>query len=330
MGKLINLIHPHEVEKIKNINDYLIVLKNILRLSSKGMVEKKDGILIPVRWSINKKSWVVDRGTDLFRDIEGINKNNIDKYYLKENPLYEGILFTLDVVENSKSLQECFLNYNLTKNENKFFCFEYCNKKTNIIENETKEIFPIGLFQRCKTKKRSGVYSKNYKSILIDNCEKTLNNVTLCSENISEINFFNIKNYIEVFSNFLKLIKNKDYVFNLKDKTTTLNINDILQKSINKEISHDEILSFIKDNSIIEYQRFTKININVMIYIIYFEFINFIKKNMNISNKDIEGFIVSDSLNNILYKLTGDFMLKVFLKNKKEKELLPPLLPGVF
>ena len=54
MAKLINLIHPFEIENIKSINDFLLLLKNILRLSSKEIIEKKDGILIPIRWSKKK------------------------------------------------------------------------------------------------------------------------------------------------------------------------------------------------------------------------------------------------------------------------------------
>ena len=54
MSKLINLIHPYEIEKVDSISSFLFLLKNILRLSSKNIVEKKDGILIPVRWSKKK------------------------------------------------------------------------------------------------------------------------------------------------------------------------------------------------------------------------------------------------------------------------------------
>ena len=164
MAKLINLIHPYEVDTIKTINDFFIILKSIIRLSSKKIIEKKDGILIPVRWSSKKNNWVVDRGTDLFRDIEGIDGDNIDFYFKKEEVIYKAILFTLKTI-NNKNVEDTLENFNLKKNENKFFAFEYCNNTTNIIENDTECIYPIGLFQRCQTKKGLAYILKNINQL---------------------------------------------------------------------------------------------------------------------------------------------------------------------
>ena len=133
MPKLINLIHPYEVNSIKNVNDFFTILKNVLRLASKRMIEKKDGILVPVRWSIKKSCWVVDRGTDMYRDIHGIDKDNISKFFNKSEIIYSAIDFTLNEIKNQK-LDKLLESYNLKKNENKFFAFEYCNMTTNIIE----------------------------------------------------------------------------------------------------------------------------------------------------------------------------------------------------
>ena len=331
MAKLINLIHPYEVDTIKTINDFFIILKSIIRLSSKKIIEKKDGILIPVRWSSKKNNWVVDRGTDLFRDIEGIDGDNIDFYFKKEEVIYKAILFTLKTI-NNKNVEDTLENFNLKKNENKFFAFEYCNNTTNIIENDTECIYPIGLFQRCQTKKRSGIYSKKHKSIIIDNSNQLLENITNCNNKIFNLNSYRIENYINNFSKFYNEVVNKIFEFNLLDKNISFKIKDFLNEDINKNVSQKEVLSFLSNNNNVDSFKFNKIKINTILYLVYFDFVKFIKNILNIENNNLEGFVVIDTQNNIYYKITGDFVLKVFKKNNtfSKKELLSPLLPGVF
>jgi len=331
MSKLINLIHPYEIESINNLNDFFILLKNILRLSSKRMIEKKDGILMPVRWSIKKSCWVVDRGTDLYRDIHGIDINNVDQYFKQHEKIYSAILFSLKEL-NNKCLDELLESYNLKKNENKFFAFEYCNMTTNIVENNKECLYPIGLFQRCQTKKRSGIYSKTKKSILIDNSIETLEKISSFNNNILNINNYKIKNYLEAFSKFYNKIKNKEYTFDLKDNTLKIKISDLLNYNISKKCSQKEILCFISNNKSLSKDKFNKIKTNIILYLVYFDFVKFIKDYLKINNKNFEGFVVPDAQNNIYYKVTGDFVLKVYLKNNNftKKELLPPILPGIF
>ena len=331
MTKLINLIHPYEVNSIKNLNDFFIILKNLLRLSSKRIIEKKDGILIPVRWSIKKKCWVVDRGTDLHRDIEGIDNSNLDYYFKNKDEIRKAIMFTLKEL-NNKNLDKLLESYNLKKNENKFFAFEYCNMITNIVDNKRECLYTIGLFQRCQTKKRSGVYSKNNKSILIDNSIETLEKVSSFNKNIFSINSYRIKNYLEAFNSFYSEIKNKKYTFLLKQENLELKVIDLLSLPLSNKTSHKEILSFISNNSSLNKNMFNKIKINVILYLVYFDFVKFIKNYLNIKKENFEGFIIPDNQNNIYYKVTGEFVLKVFTKNNVlcKKELLPPLIPGVF
>lgn len=331
MSKLINLIHPYEIESIKNLNDFFLILKNLLRLSSKRIIEKKDGILIPVRWSINKICWVVDRGTDLYRDIEGIDNDNVDYYFKSKDEMKKAILFTLNEL-NNKSLDKLLESYNLKKNENKFFAFEYCNMITNIIDNKKECLYTIGLFQRCQTKKRSGIYSKKNKSILIDNSTETLEKVSSFNDNIFSINSYKIKNYLETFNMFYSEIKNKKYIFSLKDENLELKVIDLLSLPLSKKTSHKEVLSFISNNSSLNKNMFNKIRINVILYLVYFDFVKFIKNYLNINKENFEGFIIPDNQNNIYYKATGEFVLKVFTKNNIlcKKELLAPLIPGVF
>ena len=331
MPKLINLIHPYEVNSIKNINDFFTILKNVLRLSSKRMIEKKDGILVPVRWSIKKSCWVVDRGTDMYRDIHGIDKENISQFFDKSEIIYSAIDFTLNEIKNQK-LDKLLESYNLKKNENKFFAFEYCNMTTNIIENNKESLYPIGLFQRCQTKKRSGLYSKNQKSILIDNSISTLEKVSSFNNNIFNVKNYKIKNYLEAFKKFFYQVNKKTFIFNLKDGDEKIKVSDILSVNLSKEQSQKEILYFINNSVKFNKDKFNKIKPSVILYLVYFDFVKFIKNYLNINNEMLEGFVVPDYRNNIFYKITGDFMLKVYLKNNNtnKKELLPPILPRIF
>jgi len=331
MSKLIKLIHPYEVESIKNISDFLVVLKNILRLSTNEVKEKKDGILIPVRWSYKKKDWVVDRGTDLYRDITGIDLQNIDTYFKKEEPIYKALLFTLTVLK-SKELDSVLETFNLKKNETKFFAFEYCNNLTNIVDNYEEVLYPIGLFKRCETKKRKGLYSKKYSSIIIDNSKTILEKVANCSGDISFLNSYKIKNYNNVFNDFVNLIKEKKYCIQLLEKEVEVNPFEILLFDIDKSLKQKDVINFIQNSNSFGIDKFNKIKTNAIILLIYFDFVEFLKDYFNIKSKVIEGFVVIDNTNNIYYKLTGDFIIKVFNKNysKQSKNLMPPLLPGVF
>jgi hypothetical protein len=331
MSKLIKLIHPYEIENVNTLNDFFIVLKNLLRLSSKRILEKKDGILIPVRWSGKKNCWVVDRGTDLYRDIVGIDLDNIDKYFNVKEPIYQAIKFALKTMHDSK-LDELFENFNLKKNENKFFAFEYCNNITNIIVNDSECMYPIGLFQRCQTKKRSGRYSKSHRSIVIDNSKETLEKVSSLNDKLKTTKVHQIKNYIALFNKFYKQTIKKNYCLDTADSNITINIENILFEKLCKHTQQKDTLSFISNQSTLDSFKFNKIKINVILYLVYFDFFNFIKNILNLDNKKLEGFVVIDDQNNIYYKITGDFILKVFKKNNKfnNKNLLPPILPGTF
>ena len=148
MPKLIKLLHPYEFEKISYVNDFLIFAKNTLRvIQKKGCWEKKDGILIPVRWSRSCNSWVVDRGTGLKRDIDGITLSNIDNFYYKDDPIYTAIVNTLKSVNFNDDFNVFGNKRNLVKNSVKFVAFEHV---------DPDNIYPLGIYNFCQTKKRIG------------------------------------------------------------------------------------------------------------------------------------------------------------------------------
>tara|TARA_B100000927_G_C16465454_1_gene469521 strand:+ start:920 stop:1912 length:993 start_codon:yes stop_codon:yes gene_type:complete len=330
MSKLIYLIHPFELPSVKNLNDFLIVLKNILRLSaSKGLTIKKDGILIPIRWSSKYNNWVADRGTDLYRDIDGITLENVDYYFngQKNNAINKAIKFTLRNINANEELSNLFKKFNLVKNENKFIAFEYCCNLTNKIDNKGEYLYTIGLYQRCQTKKRTGIYSKNKKSIVIDNSKKFLESIS----NTSSIFLLNeklyVKDYYSLYEKFYNKIKNKKHYFETLDKEIDFSKDVSFVENLNFSYKQKNIINIINDKT--ENKKdFNFYKSIVAMYLIYFDFVNEIKNHLDISEQ-IEGFVADDTINNINYKLTGDFMLENSIINK-EKVLQSPIMPLVF
>ncbi len=330
MSKLIYLIHPFELPSVKNLNDFLIVLKNILRLSaSKGLTIKKDGILIPIRWSSKYNNWVADRGTDLYRDIDGITLENVDYYFngQKNDAINKAIKFTLRNINANEELSNLFKKFNLVKNENKFIAFEYCCNLTNKIDNKGEYLYTIGLYQRCQTKKRTGIYSKNKKSIVIDNSKKFLESIS----NTSSIFLLNeklyVKDYYSLYEKFYNKIKNKKHYFETLDKEIDFSKDVSFVENLNFSYKQKNIINIIDDKT--ENKKdFNFYKSIVAMYLIYFDFVNEIKNHLDISEQ-IEGFVADDTINNINYKLTGDFMLENSIINK-EKVLQSPIMPLVF
>ena len=330
MSKLIYLIHPFELPSVKNLNDFLIVLKNILRLSaSKGLTIKKDGILIPIRWSSKYNNWVADRGTDLYRDIDGITLENVDYYFngQKNDAINKAIKFTLRNINANEELSNLFKKFNLVKNENKFIAFEYCCNLTNKIDNKGEYLYTIGLYQRCQTKKRTGIYSKNKKSIVIDNSKKFLESIS----NTSSIFLLNeklyVKDYYSLYEKFYNKIKNKKHYFETLDKEIDFSKDVSFVENLNFSYKQKNIINIINDKT--ENKKdFNFYKSIVAMYLIYFDFVNEIKNHLDISEQ-IEGFVADDTINNINYKLTGDFMLENSIINK-EKVLQSPIMPLVF
>ncbi len=340
MPKLIKVLHPYEFENINTVNDFLIFSKNIFRTIKKnGCYEKKDGILIPLRWSKVKESWVVDRGTDLNRDIEGISLNNVDLFFSKEEIIYKAIVFILNSVKQNNEFNIIANKFNLVKNDTKFIAFEYTNKTTNIINNKIETAYPIGLFEFCQTKKRKGRYSKN-NSELIDNSHKVLEMICNTNkENFSMLNFLTLKeSYTSYYNSFLRHIIEKEYNFKSKDTDILLSFKDILEErclDITNNFRIKEIVKAINDKNMSNY-FFRKNKKNIIALLLNVMLGEFIKKEMNI--EESEGVVIWDKFSRNFIKLTGDFLLvekKSFNKKLEEKEIEYsleniPILPRAF
>ena len=330
MPKLINLHHPYELSFIKDANSFLLFTKNTLRiLNKKGCHIKRDGILLPVRWSISKQTWVVDRGTDLQRDIEGIDLDNIDRFFKRDNPLYEASKVILKDLRHNDKFKELSKSIRLDKNTTKFVAFEYVS---------SEEVYPIGIYQRPKTKKRTGTEIKaNSYSLLIDDSN------TILSEISSTSNIFKIqekvklnKSYHSLFKDFKNQIINKSFSFNLKDGLSKVQIDlshviDVnvcfnKNKIINKHTRNILKTKQTKNKNLSEQEKK-----DIIILALCVELGEFIKQELNI--KEAEGIVFNDG--KYLIKITGEKLLEDKISYNTIKPLTNnnnnyPLLPGVF
>ena len=317
MSKLIEYTHPYQLKNISSIKEYLFLLKNILRiLSSSKFKEKIIGLNIPIRWSIKKSDWVVDFGSDKLRDIEGIHLNNLGFYYDVNSEVFNSIVHILNKIKNSNKINEFGATYKLFKNENRFL---------NFVVKENK-IFLTGLYNRCQTKKRSGLYSsKNFKSIEIDTSESFLNLSNECFDFLENQNFYTLKfNYKKAYEDFFELIENEKLEFKVSDIEFKYYLikdyynvqNKIKKYEIKKYMNTIEKVSLFDEKDMFQ---FLILHITLM-------FNHFVLKNLNSNKLDNIIFKDLDSGKNI--KIVSKFNTEsLFIK---EKTLKAPLLPMSF
>jgi len=329
MPKLINLHHPYELSFIKDANSFLLFAKNALRIiDKKGCHIKRDGILLPVRWSISKQTWVVDRGTDLQRDIEGIDLDNVDRFIKKDNPLYEASKVILKDLKHNDKFKELSKSIRLDKNTTKFIAFEYVS---------AKEVYPIGVYQRPKSKKREGAETRvNSYSLLIDDSDAILGELSSTSNIFKSQKRVKLnKSYHDVYKDFKNQIINKTFSFSLKDGLSKVQID------LSREL--DVNVCFNKNKNINKHTRNTlktkqtknthlndKEKKDIIILSLCVELGKFIKQELNI--EDVEGVVFNDG--KYLIKITGEKLLEDKISYNTTKSLTNnnsyPLLPGVF
>ncbi len=316
MSKLIDVKHPFEIKKIKDINEYLFILKNILRIAAqKKILVKPKGFSLPVRWSKNLNKVVVDFGSNKQRDTSGIHLDNLSFYYDESSDVFNSIKHVLTHIENCSNSDMLFEKYKLKKNENRFFELFVSNMDCVI----------TGLYMRCQNSQRDGIYSrKGKKSILLNNSEDFLLDVK------KSIEFFKIPEIVKIKSDHKKLyldflnkvenefvcIVNKNdinqelylnnYIHNTTEKNK-LKITDYL-KIINKEISFDENTMFW-----------------FLIYHLTLMFNNILLENLNVKN--IDNIIVYDNISEEIIKIVKEFKINNILK---EIKLYSPIMPVSF
>jgi len=310
---MINYLSPYNLKSINKISDYLLLIKNIFRIAEYyGAQTKIKGDLFYVRWSINKKKFVIDYGTSKYRDIEGIDLENINLYYKDE--LKDNMLNLLSILNSDKVYIEFFKKFNLIKNETKFIAF--------VFNKENRKYFPIGLFQRCESKKRKGVYSKKFKSILINNEYSFLKELSSLHTQFYLEEFYKLKNYARLYENFI--IKSKSELVRIKidNKISDYYLFDMILEDSNitsKNLQTKYYQKILTNN--IAYKTYIENKSEIILYYLHNFFVNYLK---NILNKK-ESLIIVDQANNIFYKISE---INIIKENKTEDDkILLPLIP---
>ena len=308
MPKLISLVHPYEIDKIKNFQQFLVFTKNLIRIiCTKGCQEKVDGVLVPVRWSKEKKVWVVDRGTNLTRDKIGVDLSNIETYYNKDSVMYSAAVFVLNTVNNLQNINVIGQDYGLIKNSSKFIAFEYVNHKTNIVDYNSEHIYVLGLYQR-HNKKRDVFYNKQKtQSTLLSRDNEFKKNFT--HKNINDLNYFCLKeDYRQVYSEFTneileKYLKKEKISFYHKENYSLESVKSL--KEIKKIYSSQEDILYNKKIS----SQMLNVYLSACLG-------DFLKRKLNIVNQ--EGIVLYDNILGAHIKIIGNSILqdkKQFKKN---------------
>lgn len=321
MSKLIQVKHPYQINNLNNLNDYLFTLKYLTNiLKNEGFIEKKDGILIPIRWSTIDKCFVVDRGTDLSRDINGINEKNIDNFKLPIE-LKIGIKYVLNAI-NNKEFFNIAENYGLIKNEQRFIAFEFVNGLTNKIDNIITSCYPIGLFIRSNTKIRDGVYTKYGNAKLLDNSNSFCESIYITNKEKFSLNKIIKTDINNIFENFFNELNKLNLNIKISDIDYYINIKSFLQENLLKKFNKNkicvnnkkysnfsiELYSKIKNNSFNDNINFNEYKTSFICLYINELYGDYLKKLL--FNNIIEGIIIQDKKNNLLYKFTGNFNLQ--------------------
>lgn len=317
MSRLIDIKHPFQIKNVSSINEYLFILKNILRILSQGKAyEKPKGFSIPVRWSSIYNDYAVDFGSNKNRDIMGVCLDNLSFYFNEQNELFNSIACLLEKLKNSDAAEALFEKYKLKKNENRFLNF--------IVDKE--KIYVTGLYNRCQTSKRTGMYSKSgKKSVLIDNSECFLKILKESITSISILRSVNLINkYEAVFNNFLSVIEGKKIL--LKENNNiekTILLNDYLNKKNKKlTINITEYYNVLNNKVSLEDANI----VSFLIYYITLKFNKVVLESLNVEN--VESVIVFDNISKEFVKIVKEY--NVIIEEKKENLLFKPILPVSF
>jgi len=304
MPKLISLVQPYEIKNIKNFHQFLVFAKNLIRIiCTKGCQEKVDGVLVPVRWSKEKKVWVVDRGTNLFRDKVGVDLSNIKTYYRENSVMYNAVSFILNAVNSLQNINVIGKDYGLLKNSSKFIAFEYVNHKTNIVDYEKEYAYILGLYQR-HNKNRDVFYNKKKTQSTLLSQDKDFKE-KFVNENINTPDFFKLNAnyrqvYLEFTSEILEKYFNKEKISFYYKENYALESVSSLKKIKKAYSSQKDVLCDKKLNS-------QMLNVYLSVFLG-----DFLKRKLSISNQ--EGVVIYDSVLKSNVKIVG----KSILQEKKQ------------
>lgn len=235
MSSPITLVKPYKIEKVKDVKDFLIFSKNIMRLIQKqGCFKCQENTqFISIRWSKLNNAWVVDLCTNLYRDILGITKDNVYSFFKESDPFSHAIVYILNSVENNKEIYNIAYENHLIKNETKLLTF-----KCDFDEADRSKFLVsfLGIFQIKMSKKRKGIETADkLKTFNINSSSVLTENMCQYLDNINPVEYCLLENYNSVYQDFT------NYLFNSEIKTNE-----------NKIVKFEEFLEdkFLKINNV--------------------------------------------------------------------------------
>ena len=316
MSKLIDLKHPYQIKSIKSINEYLFILKNILRIAAqKKILVKPKGFSLPVRWSKNLNKVVVDFGSNKQRDISGIHLNNLSLHFNESTETFNSIVYLLNKFKNCNNSAALFEKYKLAKNENRFL---------NFIVNENM-IYFTGLYNRCQTSKRSGIYSnKNKKSVLIDNSIDFFKNIQESLNFITQVKDYKLlKSHKTIYLEFLDKIDNELVLLREKNGLEKPYLfKNFIYKSLKKDyISIKSYYNLLNKKESIDNNKLFWF----LIYHITLMFNHILLNSLN--SRDLSDIIIYDNISDEFIKIVKEYNIQTTIS---EKNLFTPLLPVRF
>lgn len=274
MSKLIEFKSIYENKVCKDVKSLLIFIKYIFASCKKQrLFYYPEGYLIPIRWSNLKNKFVIDLGTNLNRDIEGIDLENIDLFFNKNE----------EYVLALKSLLAQVLNinldnfYNLQKNESKFIAIVFCLKN--------KCYYNLGLYSYVKTNKRLGMYHKTQKSILINNTKDFKDNIKNKISSVKSTDYYTILNHRILYNKFISYLKNKEYIFSSNNETVNIKLKEDIEKNTNfkNQIKNSRLKTILLTNKFTNSESFI-LRDNIVKNIISLELYNFLFENKIINS----------------------------------------------
>ena len=314
---LIDAVKPYEIYDINTIPKSLAFYKNILKLiSKKGCIEFSYNHIYPVRWSIKKQSFVIDFRTKKLRDINGLCSNTLKQYYSAESSDYLNMFDLINNI-NKKSSEILWDKIKIKKNENRFLCFTK--------NNEEKFVF-LGLYIFNQTKGREGKFCpKGKKSMLIDNSEKTINNICklLNASNIISPRRYKIDFYLREYNNFKSELVNFKVKHTKENEELVVSLYDHMSTIFKKEYSFSLCKDLVLNNKINNKAKDIE---NILPFIIHRIFLDFLKNVLKVNL----GVMVYDNYlqKNIVIKT---FNQTNYIEKKKPLEYDNVfILPGVF
>jgi hypothetical protein len=246
-------------------------------------------------------------------------RNKIDGFYVfinwsldKQNWLIESTSNISDedkkiVIEiiKSESIESFFETYKMKQNANRRFVFIF----------KEKYIYPVGLYSNLNSK-------SSYK--VINNSNHIINTLSNLDSRIKNTKLqFQISNYFNTYNDFIKKLNCISIKF---EDNIEINLSSYLNL---KKCSKQKRITFKSYNVLINEKIFPS-NQDLFYFIVYFITIELGKYLNELIYKDnicYNDFIITDNVQQTTIKVPSKFYYEY---KKKDKVLLPPLLPSRF